>query len=132
MRPRRLRIGTPSGRPEAVAASSQAGLTVAVTGPTGEIGLPFIGALERSRAVLASGVILSGSTPVYDLVRGEIYRRTADRPLEIPAGAVVVPGTRASESEHAKKWGVSLYAAVIVKYRDDKTDAATTLEEALR
>lgn len=92
----------------------------------------YEGTIVRTRAVLASGVILSGSTPVYDLVRGEIYRRTADRPLEIPAGAVVVPGTRASESEHARKWGVSLYAAVIVKYRDDKTDAATTLEEALR
>src|SRR5258706_354886 len=67
-----------------------------------------------------------------DRVRGEISRRSADAPLEIPAGAVVVPGSRAIQTEKGREWGLSLYAPVIVKYRDEKTDAATQLEEALR
>jgi len=92
----------------------------------------YEGTIIRRRAVLASGVILSGSMSIYDLVRGEIYRRSEGNPLEVPAGAVVVPGSRPSESAHGKKWGVSLYTPVIVKYRDEKTDAATTLEDALR
>jgi len=92
----------------------------------------YEGAIVRERAVLASGVIITGSTPVFDLVREEIYRRSADSPLEIPAGAVVVPGSRAVQSEKGREWGLSLYAPVIVKYRDEKTDAATQLEEALR
>jgi 2,3,4,5-tetrahydropyridine-2-carboxylate N-succinyltransferase len=92
----------------------------------------YEGAIVRERAVLASGVILTGSTPVYDLARGEIYRKTPDKPLEIPAGAVVVPGSRPASQEPGKAWGISLYAPVIVKYRDAKTDAATTLEDALR
>lgn len=92
----------------------------------------YEGTIVRRRAVLASGVILSGSTPVYDTVRGEVYRRTPERPLEIPENAVVVPGTRPAESEHGRKWGLSLYAPIIVKYRDEKTDAATTLESVLR
>ena len=92
----------------------------------------YEGALVRERAVLATGVILNGSTPVYDLARGEIYRKTPDKPLEIPAGAVVVPGSRPATQERGQAWGLSLYTPVIVKYRDAKTDAATTLEEALR
>jgi 2,3,4,5-tetrahydropyridine-2-carboxylate N-succinyltransferase len=92
----------------------------------------YEGAIIRERAVLASGVIITGSTPVFDLVREQIYRRGADAPLEIPAGAVVVPGARAVQSEKGREWGLSLYAPVIVKYRDEKTDAATQLEEALR
>ncbi len=92
----------------------------------------YEGAIVRERAVLATGVILNGSTPVYDLVRGEIYRKTADQPLEIPAGAVVVPGARPATHPNAKDWGLSLYTPVIVKYRDAKTAAATTLEDALR
>ncbi|HBB98805.1 MAG TPA: 2,3,4,5-tetrahydropyridine-2,6-dicarboxylate N-succinyltransferase [Blastocatellia bacterium] len=92
----------------------------------------YEGAVVRERAVLASGTIITGSTPVFDLVRGEIYRRSAVAPLEIPAGAVVVPGSRAIQTEQGREWGLSLYAPVIVKYRDDKTDAATQLEEALR
>ena len=92
----------------------------------------YEGAIVRERAVLASGTIITGSTPVFDLVRGEIYRRSADAPLEIPAGAVVVPGSRAIQTEKGREWGLSLYAPVIVKYRDEKTDAATQLEEALR
>ena len=92
----------------------------------------YEGTLVRERAVLAPGTILTGSTPVYDLVRDQVYRRDGDRPLEIPAGAVVVPGTRGAPGASAARWGISLYAPVIVKYRDEKTDAATLLEEYLR
>ena len=92
----------------------------------------YEGAIVRERAVLASGTMITGSTPVFDLVRGTIYRRSAEAPLEIPAGAVVVPGSRAINSDKAREWGLSLYAPIIVKYRDEKTDAATQLEEALR
>jgi 2,3,4,5-tetrahydropyridine-2-carboxylate N-succinyltransferase len=92
----------------------------------------YEGTIVRERAVLASGTILTGSTPVYDLVRDEIYQRKADGPLEIPAGAVVVPGARAVTTERGREWGLSLYAAVIVKYRDAKTDTAVRLEDYLR
>jgi 2,3,4,5-tetrahydropyridine-2-carboxylate N-succinyltransferase len=92
----------------------------------------YEGAIVRERAVLASGTIITGSTPVFDLVRDSIYRRRADAPLEVPAGAVVVPGSRTINSDKAREWGLSLYAPIIVKYRDEKTDAATQLEEALR
>ena len=92
----------------------------------------YEGAIVRERAVLASGTIVTGSTPVFDLVREQIYRRSDDAPLEIPSGAVVVPGSRAIQSDKAREWGLSIYAPVIVKYRDQKTDAATQLEEALR
>ncbi len=92
----------------------------------------YEGALVRRGAVLAAGTILTGSTPVLDLVTGATYRRSGDTPLEIPAGAVVVPGSRAATGEHARALGVALYTPVIVKYRDEKTSAATALEEALR
>jgi len=92
----------------------------------------YEGTIVRERAVLASGTILTGSTPVYDLVRGEIYQRARDGPLEIPAGAVVVPGARAVTTERGRDWGLSLYAAIIVKYRDEKTDSAVQLEDYLR
>ena len=92
----------------------------------------YEGTIVRERAVLASGTILTGSTPVYDLVRGEIFQRTEDGPLEIPAGAVVVPGARAVTTERGRDWGLSLYAAIIVKYRDEKTDTAVRLEDYLR
>ena len=92
----------------------------------------YEGTIVRERAVLASGTILTGSTPVYDLVRGEIYQRAKDGPLEIPAGAVVVPGARAVTNERGRDWGLSLYAAIIVKYRDEKTDTAVQLEDYLR
>jgi 2,3,4,5-tetrahydropyridine-2-carboxylate N-succinyltransferase len=92
----------------------------------------YEGAIVRERAVLAPGVIITGSTPVFDLVREQIYRRSGDAPLEIPAGAVVVPGARAVQSKQGREWGLSLYAPVIVKYRDEKTDAATQLEDLLR
>jgi len=92
----------------------------------------YEGTVVRERAVLAAGVILTGSTPVYDLAREKIYQRTAEGPLEIPAGAVVVPGSRNVRSEVGKAWGLSLYAPVIVKYRDEKTDRAVQLEDYLR
>ena len=92
----------------------------------------YEGTIVRERAVLAAGTILTGSTPVFDLVRERIYRRTEDKPLEIPPGAVVVPGTRAVEAERGREWGLSVYAPVIVKYRDEKTDGSTQLEDYLR
>src|SRR3569832_136774 len=92
----------------------------------------YEGTIVRERAVLAAGTILTGATPVYDLVRGEVYRRTESGPLEIPAGAVVVPGSRAVTTERGRDWGLSLYAAIIVKYRDEKTDTAVRLEDYLR
>jgi len=92
----------------------------------------YEGTIVRERAVLAAGTILTGSTPVYDLAREKIYQRTAESPLEIPAGAVVVPGARNVRGEPGRAWGLSLYAPVIVKYRDEKTDAAVQLEDYLR
>jgi len=92
----------------------------------------YEGTIVRERAVLATGTVLTGSTPVYDLVRNQIYQRKADAPLEIPAGAVVVPGARAIQTEPGRSWGLSLYAAIIVKYRDAKTDTAVQLEDYLR
>ena len=86
----------------------------------------------RERAVLASGTIITGSTPVFDLVREQVYRRSGDAPLEIPAGAVVVPGSRAINTDKAREWGLSLYAPVIVKYRDEKTQGSIELEDLLR
>src|SRR3989454_10029195 len=92
----------------------------------------YEGAIVRERAVLASGTIITGSTPVFDLVRERVYRRSGDAPLEIPSGAVVVPGSRAVQTPKGREWNLSLYAPVIVKYRDEKTDAATQLEDLLR
>ncbi|MEP6708264.1 MAG: 2,3,4,5-tetrahydropyridine-2,6-dicarboxylate N-succinyltransferase [Pyrinomonadaceae bacterium] len=92
----------------------------------------YEGTIVRERAVLAAGTILTGSTPVYDLAREKIYQRTAEAPLEIPAGAVVVPGSRNVKGETGRAWGLSLYAPVIVKYRDEKTDASVQLEDYLR
>jgi 2,3,4,5-tetrahydropyridine-2-carboxylate N-succinyltransferase len=92
----------------------------------------YEGTIVRAGAVLASGTILTGSTPVYDLVREEVYRRTEEKPLEIPAGAVVVPGSRAVTNAKGREWGLSLYAPVIVKYRDEKTSRAVQLEDYLR
>ena len=92
----------------------------------------YEGTIVRAGAVLAPGTILTGATPVYDLVRGLVYRRTEDGPLEIPAGAVVVPGTRAVTTERGREWNLSLYAPVVVKYRDEKTERAVQLEDYLR
>lgn len=92
----------------------------------------YEGTIVRERAVLAPGTILTGSTPVFDLVREEIYRRSDASPLEIPAGAVVVPGSRAVQTKQGREWNLSLYAPVIIKYRDERTNAATLLEDYLR
>jgi 2,3,4,5-tetrahydropyridine-2-carboxylate N-succinyltransferase len=92
----------------------------------------YEGTIVGARTILASGVVLTGSTPVYDAVRGEIYRRQVGEPLEIPAGAVVVPGARAITVGPAKDWGLSVYTPVIVKYRDEKTEASVKLEDFLR
>ena len=92
----------------------------------------YEGTLVRARAVLGAGTILTRSIPLYDLVRGEIYRATEKAPLEVPENAVVVPGSRALQKEPAAKWNLSLYAPVIVKYRDEKTDRGLELEDWLR
>jgi 2,3,4,5-tetrahydropyridine-2-carboxylate N-succinyltransferase len=92
----------------------------------------YEGTVVKRRAVLGSGVILNRSTPVYDVVRGEIYRATDDEALMIPADAVVVAGSRAITSGAGRDWGLSLYTPVIVKYRDSKTDTKIQLEDLLR
>ena len=92
----------------------------------------YEGTIVRERAVLAPGTILTGGTAVFDLVHDRVYRREGDRPLEIPAGAVVVPGTRPVRSGAGRDAGIGLYAPVIVKYRDERTDTAVLLEELLR
>ena len=92
----------------------------------------YEGAIIGRRAVLGSGVILTGAVTVYDIPRRATYRRSADGPLHIPEGAVVVPGARRLADPFAAENGLALSTPVIVKYRDDKTDAATALEEALR
>ncbi|MBK8010480.1 MAG: 2,3,4,5-tetrahydropyridine-2,6-dicarboxylate N-succinyltransferase [Deltaproteobacteria bacterium] len=92
----------------------------------------YEGTIVRERAVIGTGVILNGSTKVFDLVNSKILQRTQSSPLEIPAGAVVVSGTRPAKGDFAAEHGLQIYSPLIVKYRDGKTDAATTLEEALR
>ena len=92
----------------------------------------YEGAVVGRRAVLGSGVILTGSVTVYDVPRKTTYRRTKEAPLRIPEGAVVVPGSRRLQDPFADKHGLALYTPVIVKYRDEKTDASAALEEALR
>ncbi|HEX5577180.1 MAG TPA: 2,3,4,5-tetrahydropyridine-2,6-dicarboxylate N-succinyltransferase [Gemmatimonadaceae bacterium] len=92
----------------------------------------YEGTVVRERAVIGAGVILTRGTPVYDLVKETVYRGSAERPLEIPSGAVVVPGARRVTAAWGESEGLSLQTPVIVKYRDDKTDSATALEGWLR
>ena len=92
----------------------------------------YEGTIVRRGAVLAAGVILTRGTPVYDLVKETVHRSNGDAALEIPENAVVVPGARAAGGDWAKKNGIQLQTPVIVKYRDAKTDLATSLEEWLR
>jgi 2,3,4,5-tetrahydropyridine-2,6-dicarboxylate N-succinyltransferase len=92
----------------------------------------YEGAIIRAKAVVGAGTVLTGSTPVYDLVRGEIIRPTADRPLIIPERAVVVPGSRAVTAGKGPEWGLALSTPVIVKYRDSRTDTRTELEAWIR
>ena len=92
----------------------------------------YEGVVIKARAVVAAGAVLTGSTPVYDLVRGEIIRPTADRPLVVPEGAVVVPGARGVAAGKGPEWSLSLATPVIVKYRDSRTDTRTELEAWIR
>ena len=92
----------------------------------------YEGTIVRPRAVIGAGVVITASTPVYDVVREQIYRRTADRPLEIPYGAVVIPGSRRMKGDFAAEHDLQVATPMIVKYRDEKTDSGTALEEALR
>ena len=92
----------------------------------------YEGSIVRSRAVLAAGVILTRGTPLYDLPNDTILKASADMPLIIPSGAVVVAGSRAIQTGPGKELGLSVYTPIIVKYRDEKTDLSTTLEDLLR
>ncbi len=92
----------------------------------------YEGTVVRKRAVIGAGVVLTRGTPVFDLVRETVYRGTAEQPLVIPEGAVVVPGARRVVSSWTEAAGLSLQTPVIVKYRDDKTDTSTALESWLR
>ena len=92
----------------------------------------YEGTLIRERAVIAAGVVLTGSSRVYDLVNETIISATPGGPLEIPAGAVVVPGSRPAKGDFAKEQGLMVSAAVIIKYRDEKTDSKAALEDDLR
>jgi 2,3,4,5-tetrahydropyridine-2-carboxylate N-succinyltransferase len=92
----------------------------------------YEGTLVGNRAVLGAGVILTHSTPLFDVVQGTIHRSTETEPLRVPDGAVVVPGSRAITKGKAGEWGLSLYTPVIVKYRDDRTDRGVELEDILR
>jgi 2,3,4,5-tetrahydropyridine-2-carboxylate N-succinyltransferase len=92
----------------------------------------YEGTIVRRGAVLAAGTILTRGTPVYDVVHGTILKATAETPLIIPERAVVVPGSRAVTAGYGRQMGLSVYTPVIVKYRDEKTDLSTTLEDLLR
>ncbi len=92
----------------------------------------YEGTIVREKAVLGAGVVLTRGTPVHDLVREEVYRAVGEKPLEIPSGAVVVPGARAVRSAWGAAQGLSLQTPIIVKYRDARTDVATALESWLR
>lgn len=92
----------------------------------------YEGTVVKRRTVLGTGVILNRSTPVYDLVRGVVHAATDETPLIVPEGAVVVAGARAVTRGPGKDWGISVYTPIIVKYRDEKTDAKIQLEDLLR
>ena len=92
----------------------------------------YEGAVIKARAVIAAGTVVTGSTPIYDLVRDQIIKPAAGSPLVVPEGAVVVPGARAVAVGKGPEWGLSLATPVIVKYRDSRTDTRTELEAWLR
>src|SRR5579862_7679465 len=92
----------------------------------------YEGTIVKRRAVLGTGTILNRSTPVYDLVTGDVYTANDEEPLVIPENAVVVAGSRAISHGRGKDWNLSLYTPVVVKYRDAKTDAKVQLEDLLR
>jgi len=92
----------------------------------------YEGAVIKRRAVLAAGVIVTGSTPLYDLVNGVVIKPEPGQPVVVPEAAVVVPGARAVTIGKGPEWGLSVATPVIVKYRDEKTDARTELEAWIR
>ena len=92
----------------------------------------YEGTIVRKGAVLGAGTILTASTPVYDVVRDKVYKKTPEKPLEIPENAVVVPGSRPLTRGRGEELGLSIYAPIIVKYRDEKTDSTVQLEDSLR
>lgn len=92
----------------------------------------YDGTIVCELSVIGAGTILTGSTKVYDLVNNMIYQKSEENPLTIPAGAVVISGVRPAKGAFAQEHGISIYTPVIIKYRDEKTSAATALEDALR
>jgi 2,3,4,5-tetrahydropyridine-2-carboxylate N-succinyltransferase len=92
----------------------------------------YEGTQVGARAVLGAGVILTRSTPLFDTVKGEIYRATATEGLRVPEDAVVVPGARSITKGKTVDWGLSLYTPVIIKYRDERTNRGVELEDLLR
>jgi 2,3,4,5-tetrahydropyridine-2-carboxylate N-succinyltransferase len=92
----------------------------------------YEGAIVKRRAVLAAGTILTGSTPIYDLPNGRVIEPAPGQPIMVPEGAVVVPGARPVSTGRGRDWGLSIATPVIVKYRDERTDARTALEEWIR
>lgn len=97
----------------------------------GNVGL-FEGVQVGRGAVIGAGSVITASTPIYDLERQKVYRASEDEPLRIPPGAVVIPGSRPAKGEFADEHGLHMAALLIVKYRDESTDARTALEESLR
>jgi 2,3,4,5-tetrahydropyridine-2-carboxylate N-succinyltransferase len=92
----------------------------------------YEGTIIKARAVIAAGTVLTGSTPLYDTVHGEIIHAAPGQPLVVPAGAVVVQGTRPLTSRHGQEWQLAVNTPIIVKYRDEQTDARTALEQWIR
>jgi 2,3,4,5-tetrahydropyridine-2-carboxylate N-succinyltransferase len=92
----------------------------------------YEGTVVKQRAVIAAGVVITASTPIYDLARGRVIRAEPGQSLVVPEGAVVVPGSRAVTAGKGPEWGLSLATPVIVKYRDDRTDTRTELEAWIR
>jgi len=92
----------------------------------------YEGTIVQKGAVIGAGTVLTGSTPVYDLIKNEIYKKTEDNPLVIPKNAVVIPGSRPITKGKGKEWNLSIYCPVIIKYKDEKTDRSIQLEDLLR
>jgi 2,3,4,5-tetrahydropyridine-2-carboxylate N-succinyltransferase len=92
----------------------------------------YEGAIVKRRAVLASGVVLTGSTPLYDLPNERVIEAAPGQPLIVPEGAVVVPGSRPITTGRGREWGLAVSTPIIVKYRDERTDARTALEQWIR
>ena len=92
----------------------------------------YEGTQVGTHAVLGAGTILTRYTTLYDLVNAKVHRSEGDEPLRVPERAVVVPGSRAIIAGKGAEWKLSLYAPVIVKYRDAKTETRVELEDLLR